>query len=120
MPRLHRTRILGTALAAVAVGCAGTAIDASVVQAKAKKHKVTIKGTDDSTYRFAPKKLTIKKGQTVHWSWNSHAPHNVTFDNGRHSKDANQISDFHLKFKHKGTFKYSCTIHGFTAKIVVN
>jgi plastocyanin len=84
-----------------------------------KKHHVTIAGTTDSTYAFAPKKLKIKKGQTVNWSWMSNAAHNVTFTSlGKHSSTGASGS-FKLKFSKKGTFNYLCTIHGFQGKIVV-
>lgn len=119
MPHLHRVRILAAA-AALTLASTGVAVDAGVVQAaKKKKHKVTIKGTDVTNYRFKPKTITIKKGQTVHWSWNSNAPHNVTFGAKRHSTTAQKVSDFKLKFKKKGTFQYSCTVHGFTGSVVV-
>lgn len=104
---------------ALALACTGAAMDAGAVLAAKKKHKVTIKGDNISNYRFAPKKLTIKKGQTVHWSWNSNADHNVTFAK-KHSDTATKVTDFKIKFKKTGTFKYSCTVHGFTGKIVVN
>lgn len=79
---------------------------------------VSIKGSSTSTYRFAPKHLTVNKGATVRWHWNSNAPHNVTFRNGKHSKTKSKGS-FKLNFKHKGTFKYVCTIHGTKGSIIV-
>ena len=106
-------------MAAVAAGSAALGPDVAGA-AKKHAHHVTIKGTDFASYRFAPKKLTIKKGQTVHWSWNSNASHNVTFSATKHSATASQVTDFKLKFKKKGTFAYSCTVHGFTGKIVVD
>jgi plastocyanin len=104
--------ILACALLALAVLAAPVAA--------AGKH-VTIKNTLYN-YKFAPKTVTITKGQTVHWSWDSDAPHNVTFTKlgGRHSKTKSKIDDFKVTFKNAGTFKYECTVHGFTGKVVVN
>ena len=80
---------------------------------------VTIKGSM-GTYHFKPKKVTIKKGSTVKWSWNSDEPHNVTFGKKRHSTTAMKVKSFKLTFKKKGTFNYTCTVHGFAGTVVVN
>ena len=79
---------------------------------------VTIKGSSTSSYRFAPKHLTVNKGATVHWHWNSNAAHNVTFSGAKHSSTKAKGS-YKLKFKHKGIFKYVCTIHGTRGSIIV-
>lgn len=87
--------------------------------ASSSKHKVTIQGTSLSTYKFHPRTLKVKKGSTVNWSWDSNAPHNVTFSGlGKHSATGSSGS-YKLKFTKRGTFKYLCTIHHFTGKIVV-
>ena len=106
--------VLALLLAAV------VAAPASLAAGSKPKHHVTIKGDYVSGYKFKPGTITIKKGQTVHWSWNSDADHNVTFTTpDKHSKTATKVTDFHIKFKHAGTFEYSCTVHGFTGKVVV-
>jgi plastocyanin len=86
----------------------------------AARTTVTIKSTLYS-YKFSPKTVTIAKGKAVHWSWNSDAPHNVTFTKlgGKHSKTKRKIDDFKVTFKNKGTFRYTCTVHGFGGKVVV-
>ncbi|MEA2353132.1 MAG: hypothetical protein QOJ14_1546 [Thermoleophilaceae bacterium] len=89
--------------------------------AGASPKKVTIKGSL-GLYNFKPKNVTITKGHRVSWSWDSDAEHNVKFGkklDGKHSKTAAQVSDFTIKFKKAGTFKYKCTVHGFTGKVVV-
>jgi plastocyanin len=92
---------------------------APLSEAAGGKH-VTIKGSL-GLYKFKPKTVTIKKDKRVHWSWSSDAEHNVTFEKlgGKHSKTKASISDFKVKFKKTGTFKYSCTVHGFTGKVIV-
>ena len=89
--------------------------------ASAAKHKtksVTINGSMGS-YNFAPMKVKIKKGDSVKWSWNSDQPHNVTFSCKKHSKTKIQLKKYKLTFHKKGTFQYSCTVHGFTGSVVV-
>jgi plastocyanin len=82
-------------------------------------HTVRIKGSYLSSYSFAPKTLTVKRGNTVRWLWHSDAAHNVTFRSlHRHSKTRSSGS-YSLRFPKRGTFRYLCTIHGFTGKIVV-
>ncbi len=119
MPRLPRIRALTAALAVLVVALGATAVDAGVAGAAKKKHHVTIKGTESTGYSFKPQTITIHKGQKVHWSWSSDAPHNVTFDNGKHSATASSVTDYTRKFKKKGTFTYVCTVHGFSGKVVV-
>jgi plastocyanin len=114
MPRSIRLRI--SLLAALAVAALGAYFVASSV---ANGPHVTIAGSSIATYHFKPHKLTIHKGKTVHWSWSSNAPHNVTFRKlGKHSKTGRSES-FKLRFKKPGTYSYLCTVHGFRGKIVV-
>jgi plastocyanin len=86
---------------------------------KPSKSTVVIKGTSISNYRFSPRTLKIKHGQRVKWSWKSNAPHNVTFRKlHKHSKTV-QHSTYRLRFAKRGTYRYLCTVHGFTGKVVV-
>lgn len=80
---------------------------------------VRIKGSSSATYHFKPKALTVKKGTTVHWKWDSNAPHNVFFSAKRHSKTGSSGS-YKRTFKKKGTYRYICTVHGFRGKVVVS
>jgi plastocyanin len=80
---------------------------------------VTIKGSSITTYHFAPRTLAVEKGDTVHWGWNSNAPHNVTFKKiAAHSPTGASVKYSHT-FKKAGTYRYLCTIHGFRGRIVV-
>jgi len=100
--------VLAVALGALALPAAGDA-----------KSKVTITGDAIGNYAFSPPKVSVDKGARVRWAWDSNAPHNVTFSKlGEHSATAASGS-YKLKFKDKGTFKYHCTIHGFSGKVVV-
>jgi plastocyanin len=93
----------------------------TAVPAGAAPKQVTIKGSV-GLYSFKPGKVTITKGHKVSWSWDSDAEHNVHFGeklDGKHSKTAAKVSDFTIKFRKTGTFKYRCTVHDFTGKVVV-
>jgi plastocyanin len=63
-------------------------------------------------------KVTIKKGKTVTWAWNSDEKHNVTFPK-RHSGTKRKADGYKLTFSKVGTFHYTCTVHGFGGKVVV-
>jgi plastocyanin len=81
---------------------------------------VAITGTSPSDYGFQPRKLKVKAGSRVTWSWQSNAPHNVTFKKTGKASQTGSSETYSLRFKHAGTFPYFCSIHGFTGKIVVH
>ena len=79
-------------------------------------HAVSLSG-----FSFHPSTLTIKRGDSVTWSW--HIPkseHNVTF-HSTHSRTGSSGS-LTVRFPHAGTFSYICTVHvdkGMKGKVVV-
>jgi plastocyanin len=79
-------------------------------------HAVSLSG-----FSFHPSTLTIKRGDSVTWSW--HTPkseHNVTF-HSTHSRTGSRGS-LTVRFPKAGTFSYICTVHvnkGMRGKIVV-
>jgi plastocyanin len=108
-----RFAVLGVVALAAVVAAPASASDV------AKTPKVTITGSNINDYAFSPATVHVKKGGKVKWSWNSNAPHNVTFKKlGEASDDATKGS-YSLKFKKAGTYKYECTIHDFKGKVVV-
>ena len=80
---------------------------------------VFINGDSIGNYKFTPRTSEIARRQTVHWQWDSNAPHNVTFSKLGKSSVTGASETYKLKFKQRGTFKYSCTVHGFRGKVVV-
>jgi plastocyanin len=97
---------LSLKLAAFA-GCAAIAAVPPVVAQGASKKTVTV-----HNFKFAPAKVTIKKGQSVTWKFvKDPAPHNVTGKGGIKSKKKISSGSYTKKFTKKGTFKYICTIH---------
>jgi plastocyanin len=98
----------------VAIACAAVAPAAA-----SDKEAVTITGKNDASYAFKPDTLHVGTGSTVHWAWDSNAPHNVTFKKLGEASDTSASGSYKLKFKQAGTYKYQCTVHGFKGKIVV-
>lgn len=99
--RLTRAYLLVPLIAVVAV-----VILAAVAVAATKSVGVRKAGTG---FRFAPASLSIKPGDTVRWSWNGSAPHNVKGP-GFQSRTAARLTFSH-KFPRKGSFRVVCTIH---------
>jgi plastocyanin len=79
-------------------------------------HAVSLSG-----FSFHPSTLTIKRGDSVTWSW--HIPkseHNVTF-HSTHSRTGSSGS-LTVRFPHAGTFSYICTVHvnkGMKGRVIV-
>lgn len=82
----------------------------------AASHAVTLSG-----FSFHPSTLTIRRGDSVTWSW--HIPrseHNVTFHTTRSRTGSS--GSFTVRFPNAGTFSYICTVHvnkGMRGKVVV-
>ena len=129
--RYTKKRIATAALAVIALGVlTGTGVSLAQYPAPptapsapgtgAKASAVSISGTSIGDYAFQPATKRVKAGAQVKWSWQSNAPHNVTFAKlGKHSKTA-QSGSFRLSFQTPGTYRYFCSIHGFKGKIVVH
>ena len=95
-----------TSLKAIAAGVAALAI-ASPVAFGASNKTVTV-----HNFKFAPAKVTIKRGGSVTWKFvKDPAPHNVAGTGGIKSKAKITSGTYKKKFTKKGTFKYKCTIH---------
>jgi plastocyanin len=62
-----------------------------------------------SKFSFTPKTLSIKKGDTVKWSWSGSTPHNVS-GKGFKSKSGTKVTYSH-KFTKAGKFTVVCTFH---------
>ena len=104
--------VLAGALVAPAVAAPPTAHTAA-----AGAH-VTLKNIS-----FMPSTVTIKRGQTVTWTWkDGTTAHNVTSEGKLRFKSASsrQKGSYTVRFTKPGTYHYVCTIHfGMTGKVVV-
>jgi plastocyanin len=61
----------------------------------------------------------VKRGKRVRWTWNSNAPHNVRFRKLHKQSKTVRRGTYRLRFAKRGTYRYVCTVHGFTGKVVV-
>ncbi len=76
----------------------------------------------DERYFFSPKTVYVTVGDSVTWTNDTDAPHNVTSDSGDELASENLAEDdtFGHTFSDTGTFAYHCTIHSYmTASVVV-
>ena len=68
-------------------------------------------------YAFGPKRITVKRGQTVVWTNRDVAVHTVTASASSrlhfHSKDLGKGATFRVTFTRTGTFTYHCIYHAF-------
>jgi plastocyanin len=60
---------------------------------------------------FSRGKLTVKKGTTVVWKWDTDDDHTVTEINGRWGSKETTRGHFKHKFKKKGKFTVYCLVH---------
>lgn len=72
-------------------------------------------------FTFTSSELKIKVGQTVTWTNEDSAPHNVVAnDNSFKSETLKKGESFSFKFTKAGTFDYVCTFHApMKAKVIV-
>jgi plastocyanin len=82
----------------------------------AATHTVSLSG-----FSFHPSTLTIRRGDSVRWSWSiPKSEHNVTFRSVRSRTGSS--GSLTVRFPHPGTFSYICTVHvnkGMKGKVVV-
>ena len=115
MGRERRALAFVVAVFVMAGAVAGTAQASPRIAAPIE---VTVTGTGFLDYAWSPKRLEIRKGSTVHWSW-SGGLHNVTFKAPGPTYPSTTTGDYQRRFRKVGKFRYACTVHGFTGKVTV-
>ena len=99
------TRLLSVAAALVAVGvaagCGGTGSSTPVA---------TNEVTMAKSYRFDPKVVEIKAGDSVTWTNDDNFTHTVRVD-GQDDHKVGQGDSVSIRFDKPGTYKYECTLH---------
>jgi plastocyanin len=60
---------------------------------------------------FSKGKVTVKKGDTVHWTWKTDEKHTVTALNGKFGSKQTKTGSFRHKFAKAGKFTVYCKIH---------
>lgn len=83
-------------------------------------------GSDSGMLKFVPETVTIKPGDTVKWSNNKMAPHNVVFENDAEKSHKQLVfspgESYETTFKEPGEYSYYCEPHrgaGMVGKVVV-
>jgi plastocyanin len=60
---------------------------------------------------FTKGKITIKKGDTVHWTWKTDEKHTVTALNGKFTSKETKKGSYKRKFAKTGKFTVYCKVH---------
>jgi plastocyanin len=60
---------------------------------------------------FTKGKITVKKGTTVHWTWQTQDSHTVTELNGKFSSTETTHGNFKHRFTKRGKFTVYCLVH---------
>jgi plastocyanin len=85
----------------VAAGCGGTGSTEPVATTKVSMAK---------SYRFDPKKIEIKAGDTVTWTNNDNFTHTVKVD-GQDNHKVGRGDSVSITFDKPGRYHYVCTLH---------
>jgi plastocyanin len=111
-----RARPLTTALAVISL--AGAAFAPSVALGGAHAagvHTVTLRHST-----FSPATISIRRGESVRWVW---APGKVLHNVIGHSFQSRTQThgSYTLRFTHRGSFSYTCTVHpGMNGRVIVH
>jgi plastocyanin len=114
-----RARTIGATIATIAAvsAMATVALSAQGAASVSRSHTVVLENI-----RFNPGTVSVKRGESVTWVWrDGPTRHNVTGSGFKSRTMAN--GSFTVRFTHKGTFNYHCSIHwhqGMVGKIVVH
>jgi plastocyanin len=91
---------------AVAAAVGVVALPSQGATTKPKPRQVAVK--DDF---FGSKKITIKKGIKVVWTWKGKDLHDVSEASGKFFSGKRRKGTFKHTFKTKGTYHIFCTVH---------
>jgi plastocyanin len=99
------------AMVAVAVAIAPAQLQAEPSAGTSATKRVSVR--DDF---FSPKRVSVRVGDRVRWSWRGKRPHDVRFRGAPRgaSKRSSKIQtrgSFTRSFTKRGTYRYVCTIH---------
>jgi plastocyanin len=98
------TKFLLPAVAAAAVfaaGCGGSGAGEPVAATEVEMVK---------SYRFDPKVIEIKAGDTVTWTYEDNFTHTVQVE-GQEDHKVGQGESVEITFDKPGTYHYVCTLH---------
>jgi plastocyanin len=101
---LHRLLLPAAVVLAatvVAAGCGGTGASEPVATTKVSMAK---------SYRFDPKTIEIRAGDTVTWTNNDNFTHTVKVD-GQEDNKVDRGDSVSIRFDKPGSYHYVCTLH---------
>ena len=101
---LHRALLPAAVVLAstlVAAGCGGTGTSEPVATTKVSMAK---------SYRFDPKTIEVKAGDTVTWTNNDNFTHTVKVD-GQEDHKVGRGDSVSITFDKPGSYGYVCTLH---------
>lgn len=104
-------------LLAVTAVATGTAAGVSAAGAASKTR--TVKVTDDG---YSPRKMTVRSGTKVVWSFSGSLPHNVEVTRGPElfSSTIVKKGTFSRRLRRRGTYRIVCSLHTYmTQKVIV-
>jgi plastocyanin len=90
------------AATAFAAGCGGAGESGEAI--------ATTEVTMVKSYRFDPKTIQVRAGQTVTWTNEDNFTHTVQLD-GREDHQVGRGESVELTFDTPGTYHYVCTLH---------
>jgi len=99
--RLLVPAVAAAAAALAAAGCGGNGSSTPVATTAVSMAK---------SYRFDPKVIEIKAGDTVTWTNNDNFTHTVKVD-GQSDHKVGRGDSVSIKFDKAGTYHYVCTLH---------
>ncbi|HEX6391292.1 MAG TPA: cupredoxin domain-containing protein [Solirubrobacteraceae bacterium] len=108
---VRRVQALLAVVALLAAAGVGVATAASKTR--------TVKVTDRA---YEPRKLTVRSGTKVVWSFNGSLPHNVEVTRGPElfSSSIYKKGTFSRRMRKRGTYRIVCTLHTYmTMRVVV-
>lgn len=85
----------------LAAGCGGAGSSKPVATTQVEMAK---------SYRFSPKVIDIKAGQTVTWTNNDNFTHTVKVE-GQDDHKVGQGDSVSIRFDEPGTYHYTCSLH---------
>jgi plastocyanin len=99
------------AMVLAAVMVASLVVAASLAMAATKTVRVK------QPNKWASSSVSIKRGDTVRWTWSGGPPHNVQ-GRGFKSRTASRLT-YRRKFNRRGSYRIVCTVHRSTMRMTV-
>jgi plastocyanin len=96
-----RLAVLLAGLAVLAAGCGGDEDAEPVATTEVQMAK---------SYRFEPKAISVKAGDTVTWTNDDNFTHTVQVD-GQEDHEVDRGDSVSITFEKPGTYHYVCTLH---------